>query len=90
MQRFHQERGPQKSHTLTVPGAPGRLVAGCATIPPACAAHVPACVTAAIAPHAAAAAAPDDDIGSESVDVLGLGCPSEGDDLSDDDSDDAH
>ena len=40
--------------------------------------------------HAAAAAVPDDDIGSESVDVLGLGCPSEGDDLSDDDSDDAH
>ena len=46
-------------------------------------------VTAALAPHAAAAAVPDDDIGSESVDVLGLGCPSDDDDLSDDDSDDA-
>ena len=48
------------------------------------------CVTAALAPSAAAAAIPDDDIGSESVDVLGLGCPSDDDDLSDDDSDDAH
>ena len=52
--------------------------------------HVPCLCGSCPRVTAALAILPDDDIGSESVDVLGLGCLSDSDDLSDDDSGDAH